>query len=67
MDFRLGDKKALLDGIGLQLGDGRHLTNTIERSVLGSDAGCRYRFCGIIATFTFVYCFHFVILLSSLV
>jgi len=23
---------------------GRHLANTIERSVLGGDAGCRYRY-----------------------
>ena len=25
---------------------GRHLANTVERSVLGDDAGCRYHYCG---------------------
>jgi len=26
----------------------RHLENTIERSVLVYDAGCRYRYCGLL-------------------
>ena len=37
----LGPRNHVLDGGTF----GHHLANTTEQSVLGGDAGCRYRFC----------------------
>jgi len=38
---RVGPTNHFLDGCTY----GRQLANAIERSVLGSDAGCRYHYC----------------------
>jgi len=43
-------KEQVLDGATY----GRHVANTIERSVVGGDAGCCYSFCSDLLKLTFI-------------